>query len=313
MTTFNDYLTAGLRAFEQWRPRLEERLARRSYSFPGNGAQTESPVETNSPQPDLMSIPLAETDGVQVSLPISLDQLLAHSGKLPLHSLVLGICDDGLPFLLDLTNPAPGALLICADNGAGKTDLLQSILESAARLNTPGQLELGVIAEDVDAFTDLVKVEHCKQIFTCQEEVVGELIKEMADIAERRRRQRPDDPAILLIIDDLAECLEHLDQETFNRLYWLIRHGPRSWVWTIATLPMERVREIEPRFLSAFRTRLFGKTAERKLVAVLSDDDDLQPRELEKGQFYIPYGGEWLRLWACIPAEQETELEGGTR
>ena len=113
-----------------------------------------------------------------------------------------------------------------------------------------------------------------------------------------------------------SELHSHLGRQCYEEiqaLYWLIRHGPRSRVWTIATLPMERGREIEPRFLSAFRTRLFGQTGDRKLVTSLSDDSDLQPGGLEKGQFYIPYGGEWLRLWACTPANQETESIGGVQ
>jgi AAA ATPase domain len=310
MTTFNDYLSAGLRAFEQWRPRLEERLARRDGSLPVEATTNEGSTGVTSPQVEPNLTPWMEP-GTQVSLPVSLDQILAQSGKLPPQSLVLGVCDDGLPFLLDLANPAPGALLICGDAGTGKTALLGSILDSAARLNTPAQLELSVIAADIDAFLHLTEFEHCQEIFTSQEEVVGDLIEEMAEIAEQRRRQRNQGPAILLVIDDLAECLEHLDQAAFERLYWLIRHGPRSRVWTIATLPMERARKIEPRFLSAFRTRLFGKTIDRKLVITLSDDDDLQPRGLEKGQFYIPYGGEWLRLWVCAPEEGQTESTGG--
>ena len=298
MTALNDYLTAGLRAFDAWRPRLEERLARRSYTFPGNGNGSGTAAE-NQVQEDLDGADFSlEIGPVPVSLPVTLEQLLAQSGKLPSHSVVLGVCDDGLPFLLDLTNPAPGALLICGDLGTGKKALVQSILNSAARLNAPAQFELSIIAEDIDSFMHLAKVEHCQEIFSSDEDVTGELIGELAGVAEARRRNRPEDPAILLVIDDLASCLEHLDQQAFSRLYWLIRHGPRSRVWTIATLPMERARAIEPRFLSAFRTRLFGKTTDRKLAALLSDDGELLTGELKKGQFYIPYGGEWLRLWA---------------
>jgi len=311
MTALNDYLTAGLRAFEAWRPRLEERLSRRSHTFPGDGNGS-APAADELLDESLGEFdPPVEVQPKQVSLPVPLGQLLAQSGKLPSHSLVLGVCDDGLPFLLDLTNPAPGALLICGDQGAGKTTLAQAILDSAVRLNTPAQLELSVVAGDIDAFMHLAKVEHCQEIFSSDEQVTGELIGELADIAEERRRTKPEDPTILLVIDDLAGCLDQLDQEAFSRLYWLIRHGPRSRVWTMATLPMERARAIEPRFLSAFRTRVFGRTADRKLAALLSEDNDLQTGGLVKGQFYIPYGSEWLRLWACAPDDEKMKPEGG--
>jgi hypothetical protein len=306
MTAFNDYVTAGLRVFEEWRPRLQERLGRKSHTFPGESGDTppgQVPDESGSP---------TETVPVQVSLPVPLDQILAQSGKLPPHSLLLGVCDDGLPFLLDLTNPAPGALLICGDPGVGKTVLMDSILASGLRLNTPSQLNLSVIAAEIEPFMHLAKAEHCQEIFSVGEEVTGDLIGELADLAEERRRTRPTDPAILLVIDDLAGCLDHLDQQAFSRLYWLIRHGPRSRIWTVASLSMERARTIEPQFLSAFRTRLFGRTADRKLVAQLSDDDKLRTARLENGQFNIPYGGEWLRLWACpVDDELVDQPEGG--
>jgi hypothetical protein len=309
MTALDDYLTAGLRVFEEWRPRLEERLTRRPSLSPGDGQGeiTEDPLAGTSGEPTLS----AAAESIAISLPTTLSQLLDRSGSLPIYSVALGVCDDGLPFLLDLTNPAPGALLICSDKGVGKTAFLQSIINSAVRLNSPAQFELSVIADDIDAFMHLAKVDHCQEIFSSDEEVAGELIGELADIAEERRRNKPVDPAILLVIDDLAECLEHIDQQAFDRLYWLIRHGPRSRVWTIATLPMERARSIEMRFLSAFRTRLFGATSDRKLVSLLSDDDKLQTGGLEKGQFYIPYGGEWLRLWACAPEDEKSKSEGG--
>jgi len=188
---------------------------------------------------------------------------------------------------------------------------VSSILASVVGLNTPYELNLSVIASNIGLFMHLAKADHCQEIFSIDEEVTGDLIGELADLAEERRRTRPGDPAILLVIDDLAGCLEHLDQQAFSRLYWLIRHGPRSRVWTIATLSMERARTIEPRFLSAFRTRLFGRTTDRKLAALLSEDDKLRTGQLENGQFNIPFGGEWLRLWACPTEDHFSEASAG--
>jgi hypothetical protein len=311
MTALNDYLTAGLRVFEEWRPRLEERLTRRSIGLSENEIGEDSEVGSemiNNPSDG----PL-RPGGQTVELPITLNQLLEKSGRLPSYSVTLGVCDDGLPFLLDLTNPAPGALLICGDRGVGKTALLQSLLSSAARLNPSEQFEMNIITDQPEAFTCFAELEHCQGVFSSDDEVSGDLICELAGMAEERRRTRPVDPAILLGIDHLAKCLEHLDQNAFDRLYWLIRHGPRSRIWVVATLPMERTRTIEARFLSAFRTRLFGNTRDRKLLKLLSEDDELQTDNLKPGQFFIPYGGEWLRLWVCPAGDENMDTAGGVK
>lgn len=311
MTALNDYLTAGLRVFEEWRPRLEERLSRRNAGLTGNALGKEDDAGS---EPILgMTDELINPGNQMAELPITLNQLLDKSGQFPSYSMTLGVCDDGLPFLLDFTNPAPGALLICGDRGVGKTALLQSILTSAARLNTPERFEMSVITDQPEAFMRLANLEHCQGIFSSEDEASEDLIGELAGIAEERRRSRPSDPAMLLGIDNLAECLEHLDQNAFDRLYWLIRHGPRSRVWIIATLPMERARTIEGRFLSAFRTRLFGSTTDRKLLGLLSEDEELQTDDLKPGQFLIPYGGEWLRLWTCRVDNEDLNTTGGVR
>ena len=57
MTTFNDYLSAGLRAFEQWRPRLEERLARTGNPVPDNHTVKAGSVDLSTLQSEPVLIP----------------------------------------------------------------------------------------------------------------------------------------------------------------------------------------------------------------------------------------------------------------
>jgi hypothetical protein len=95
-----------------------------------------------------------------------------------------------------------------------------------------------------------------------------------------------------------------LDQAAYNRFYWLIRHGPSYQVWTIASLPSGSVEQVSTRFLTAFRTRLFGFMRDERLARTLAGDDDLSPRLLEQGrQFLIRYTGKWLRFWICNPED----------
>jgi hypothetical protein len=232
--------------------------------------------------------------------PPSLVELLDSLTEPPPYAALLGACEDGLPFLFDLTNPAPGAILVTGDADGGKTRLLHSILHSACRMNSPEQLTFNVIARQPDEYQDLDEMEHCAAILPVEEPAVADLIAELVETVETRKRNHPQDPAMLLVIDDLAALQSFLDEQTYARLYWLIRHGPRYQVWTLASLPAEQAGQLDARFLSAFRTRLFGYMHNERLAQRLAGDDGIATRDIEKGrQFYVPYGGEWLRFWIC--------------
>ncbi len=143
-------------------------------------------------------------------------------------------------------------------------------------------------------------MEHCQAILPVEEQAVSDLIAELVETIETRKRNHPQDPAMILVIDDLAALLTFLDEQAYAHLYWLIRHGPRYQVWTLATLPAGQAEQLDPRFLSAFRTRLFGYMHDERLAQRLAGDDSLATRDIERGrQFYVPYGGEWLRFWIC--------------
>jgi hypothetical protein len=229
--------------------------------------------------------------------------VLESRGPFPPYSALLGVGEDGLPFLLDLTNPAPGALLIAGDRDSGKTHLLRAILASVVAMNTSQQVGFNLIANDPDEFADLVQTEHCLEAMSVNESLSEELealIDGLAVIVEERRRSTPGDPTLVLVIDGLEACLESLSDQGFARLYYLVKHGPRSRVWTIASLSSERGRPVDGRMLAAFRTRLIGRIKNLERTGYLSGDSSLDTRDLESGaQFYLPYGEGWFRFWAC--------------
>ena len=302
MSTFDKYLISSLKSLDHWLPRLQPqvqpRRKRRPRIAPPATARPKGIPESGfAPDP---------TNDAESSLsdsltwPPTLAELLEGLKGSPPHACLLGVCEDGLPFLFDLTNPAPGALLVTGDAAGGKTRLLHSILHSACRMNSPEQLNFNVVARQPDEYLDLNETEHCQAILPVEERAVAHLIAGLVDTVETRKRNHPQDPALILVIDDLAVLISFLDEQTYARLYWLIRHGPRYQVWTIASLPAEQAAQLDPRFLSAFRTRLFGYMHNERLAQWLAGDDGLATRDLEQGrQLYVPYGGEWLRFWIC--------------
>ena len=302
MSTLDKYLISSLKSLDQWLPRLQPQARPHQERRPRiSPPAADLPLEI--PDADFETGPANEQESsssASIAWPPTLADMLKSLPEPPPYAALLGACEDGLPFLFDLANPAPGAILVTGDAAGGKTDLLHSLLHSACRMNAPEQLVFNVIASQPDEFLDLNEMEHCQAVLPVEEGAVADLIAELVETVETRKRNHPQDPAMILVIDDLAALLSFLDEQTYSRLYWLIRHGPRYQVWTLATLPAGQAAHMDPRFLSAFRTRLFGYMHDERLAQRLAGDDGIATRDIERGrQFLVPYGGEWLRFWIC--------------
>ena len=69
-----------------------------------------------------------------------LREVLARLNPCPSYSMLMGVCDDDLPLLLDLSNPAAGSVLVVSDVQYGNTLFVKTMLASAYTLNTPQQV-----------------------------------------------------------------------------------------------------------------------------------------------------------------------------
>ena len=212
----------------------------------------------------------------------------------PAYTVLLGICDDGLALTLDLTNPAPGAILVAGDRQAGKTRLLKSILASAAAINDPTQVSFQIITPNIHEFTDLAEFEHCRGLSASRDPQAARLIEALYNESEQRR-QNPGGQVIILVIEELQSLVQSLDGNMLPKLLRLIKHGPRLGIWTFASLPSWEVEQTEPNLLEAFRTHLLGYLSDAVMAAYLARDDACPAEQLKKGyQFCASVAGEWL-------------------
>ena len=235
-----------------------------------------------------------------IQQPNSIQTIIDQTGPFQPGSLILGSCEDGLPFILDLTNPAPGALLIAGDELCGKTRLLHAILQSAVLLNQPAQASFSIITNKPDEYMDLSQAPNCRELLNPQDKAVDDLLGALSTAVEQRRYGSVRGPSLILAIDDLASFMQYKAEEGDRHLYPILKHGPRSRIWTLATLKASDANWVDERLIFAFKTRLAGKMQSAELATYLANDPDSGAEALISGsQFCAPFGDDWVRFDIC--------------
>src|SRR5215470_430965 len=91
--------------------------------------------------------------------------LEAMAEPMPPEALFLGVASDGLPVLLNLTDPVPGPVLVTADPGAGKKALLQTVAWAAGKMHHPDDLQFGVLTNHPDEWNGMEGIPNNVGIF----------------------------------------------------------------------------------------------------------------------------------------------------
>jgi hypothetical protein len=231
---------------------------------------------------------------------LSVGQTLHSIESAPYKSVLIGTCEDGVPFLLDLTQPSAGPLLVTGDQSSGKTRQLKVMVESALRLATPREIQIGVISDRLDEWSDLFdpynRIKHSLGLYTWSGETLPNLIHSMTALAEDRLNGRRMGTSVLLIVEDLSriEVLDYSEQMAFH---WLLQNGAQVGIWVVASLRAEQAAEM-PFWVDVFRTRLFGKIALPSLAQQLAIYEGIETGHLIPGfEFCTRLGKKWLSYW----------------
>lgn len=250
--------------------------------------------------------PRSELPGLYDSQQI--EDELRKSGTLSSSCALVGICEDGLPIIIDFTNPAPGSLLIAGDKGSGKKQLIESVLASVSRFSQPGQVKIIMISQETEEIQVNVG-EESRREFSLDTGSIADLVRSFAEEIERRKINHLEEQVQLFVNNDLLSLVAMMDTQTLSLFNKIIKHGPRYRLWTLAGLNSCDIHLLEPRILEAFRTHFICGIQDKKLAHEFSGNQRLNTRNLDFGsQFFVPYGDQWLRSWICQPSvEQEME------
>ena len=269
------------------------------------------PGKTKRPIP-AVSVPYASKAG-NGALPLVIDSpyasitveaLTKEVGLLPAGCVIIGACEDRVHFYMDLNDPRPGSVLIAARRGGGQARLLHSILASAVLLNTHRHLRYALLTASPEQFGGILQQPHCYRVVSAGSpalgQALGQAITQLADYAEKRLEQKSTDSVMILAIDGLDAVTASIDDQAYNDLAWLIRHGPALRIWPFVTLDADRASLVGTEWIELFGTLLLGNM-DAKQAGYFKGDAAVTSRLTPGKQFCVWFDQEWLNFWAPAP------------
>jgi len=237
-----------------------------------------------------------EIEKAQQSQPVpalpTLNEVITELGPMPAEAMFLGVASDGLPVLLNLHDPVPGPILIAADAGTGKTNLLQTIALAAGTMHQPEQVQFGALTSHPEEWSGLEEIPNNVGIFPIHHQSSEDFILSLASWAHGNKSGKQ---SVLLLIDNL-ETISKMDFDAQQNLRWLLLRGPARRVWPIITLNPNRM-ENAFNWLDAFHTRIYGPIQNIHLARQMdAHNADLDSLNIGS-QFVMREGKHWLKFW----------------
>lgn len=215
--------------------------------------------------------------------------------RFPAYSVLMGVCEDGMPLMLDLENPAPGPILLIGKNIATMNAFIQASIYSIAELNTPNQVRYVQAIPNAGSWHHGHPMEYHMGTFDWASDEVESAIMELTGIAEGRRMGRNRGPAIYLALDSLgyASTMNHIAQVN---LRWLLRYGAQYRVWVVASYDANKDLHMDT-WLPFFKTALIGnlERTEDILGRLCLPTTTFTPLD-EPETCQVHYGNRWQKI-----------------
>jgi len=227
---------------------------------------------------------------------VTVGKLISPLQPVPAYSLLLGECQDGLPFLMQLKDPAVGAILIGGDPGCGKTHQLQVMVDSAVRLNPPHDIQVSILTHKPNEWRSFWghkrQEKYLYQLKAWYDPDAEDLIDGLLHLAEARREGKREGASILLVLDDF-NFVEDLSYAAQVNLHWLLAYGAQSGIWIAASIKSSYAARFRY-WIDSFRTRIIGAAKVNEDSDILSARKNSEAVNLKQGFFKIWTGIDWL-------------------
>jgi len=229
----------------------------------------------------------------------SIEQVLHQQRRLPSFSLLLGLCEDELPLVLDLTDPRSGSFLIAGDNGFDNTTFMHGLLTAALKGNRVSEINLHLISPHADDLLYFHRQPNFKISYEPYRPEIEIVLEEMLHLVDARRRSGQITPVHFFGIDGLDLLWQNLSPQARLRLDWLIKNGPSAGLWVFATIESTHLAKNIQATLSHFPSRILGRIGQPNLARYLSGLSRSHLSDLVSGvQYFVRTSGHSFKIWA---------------
>ncbi len=235
----------------------------------------------------------------------SLCESLSH---VPPLTAVLGVDGDGVPLLLRLPSPEVAHLLVAGTTGSGKTALLRCIVLSLALHNPQRVLQLALIDPKGRGFGPFANLPHLVRPVVTEPDLAVRLLAGLVAEMERRDREKRSAPALVVVIDELADLRQSGGKAVEENLTRLTQRGREAGLHVIVATQRPAATVVGSLVKANLPVRLVGTVASPEDAKVASGIAGSGAERLRgRGDFLLVAQGQTVRLQAAYVSEQETQ------
>lgn len=245
---------------------------------------------------------------------VRLGSLGLDEEEIPPVTAVLGLAEDGAPLLIRLTSPDVAHILVAGTTGSGKTALLRTMILTLAQYNPPADLALVLIDPKGAALAPFSGLPHLARPVIRESLEAAEALASAVRLMERRPVRRRGDPAIVLVIDELADVLMTAGETVCAALTRLAQRGREAGLHIVAATQKPTAAVLGPLMKANFPTRLVGRVTSIEDARVAAGWSGTGAERLTgNGDFIAIAEGRMLRFQAAYASEGELLRELAAR
>jgi hypothetical protein len=226
-----------------------------------------------------------------------INDVLHNYQTVPAYSLLLGIGDDNIPLMLDLTEPGAGSFLVASDSEEVNKRILTSMLTSAYQQNTQYELSIHLItlSEQLRRYSKDQPL--LRNEISPEDPAAEVLIEEMGELLDKRQDDRIQLPVQLLVLDGMPGLLAGLSPSTQSGLLRLIKHGPFWGIWVIGTMTTSQLDVSFYEVIEGFPSRIVGMIKDDEYARYFTGLPWANLRDLTPMEALLRAGEDVFSVW----------------